>query len=83
MVQDARVEADELRRTARRMLDEARAEVADLSTRRDEIAAELGRLSGVIEALNVVHARGLQRRCQRRGTVGSSGVESGAQDVPR
>jgi hypothetical protein len=30
--------------------------VAALTTRRDEIAAELGRLSGVIEALNVSHA---------------------------
>ena len=41
LVRDARVEADELRRTARRMLDDARTEVAGLTTRRDEIAEEL------------------------------------------
>jgi hypothetical protein len=49
----ARIEADEVRTQAQQMLDEARAEVASLTTRRDEIAEELGRLSGVIEALSV------------------------------
>ena len=53
IVADARTEADELRREAAKILSEAREEVAALTTRRDEIAAELGRLSGVIEALNV------------------------------
>ena len=50
---EARAEADELRTEAYRMLDDARDEVAALTTRRDEIADELGRLSGVIEALSV------------------------------
>ena len=34
-------------------LERARAEIAQLQTRRDGIAAELGQLSGVIEALSV------------------------------
>jgi hypothetical protein len=55
-VDDARTEADELRTEAHRVLDDAREEVAALTTRRDEIAAELGRLSGVIDALSVSHA---------------------------
>ena len=41
------------------MLDDARAEVAALTTRRDEIAEELGRLSGVIEALSVSRRTGV------------------------
>jgi outer membrane protein TolC len=53
LVADARREADDLRREAREALERARAEVATLTTRRDEIAGELGRLSGVIEALSV------------------------------
>jgi uncharacterized membrane protein YqiK len=53
LVGEAQAEAEQLRAQARRALDEARAEVAALATRRDEIAEELGRLSGVIEALSV------------------------------
>jgi len=55
-VAEARAEADELRAQAHRILDDARTEVAALTTRRDEIAAELSRLSGVIDALSVSHA---------------------------
>ena len=53
IVADAQAEADELRAEAHRILAEAREEVASLTTRRDKIAAELGRLSGVIDALSV------------------------------
>jgi hypothetical protein len=83
LVRDARVEADELRRTARRMLDDARTEVASLTTRRDEIAEELGRLSGVIEALSVSSPgrAGGQARPSDNGLT--SGVESAQPDVPR
>ena len=49
----ARTEADQLRAEARTMLDRARAEVAALAKRRDDITAQLGTLSGVIEALAV------------------------------
>jgi len=56
IVGDARTEADDLRRQAAQILHDAREEVAALTTRRDEIAAELGRLSGVIDALSVSHA---------------------------
>jgi hypothetical protein len=53
----ARAEADEVRNSARRLLSDARAEVALLSQRRDAIAAELGSLSGVIEALAVAESQ--------------------------
>jgi hypothetical protein len=53
LVADARREADELRSEAHELLDSARTEVAALTRRRDEIAAELTQLSGVIEALAV------------------------------
>ena len=49
----ARAEADELRSKARAVLDDARIEAAVLTKRRDEIAAELEGLSGVIQALAV------------------------------
>ncbi|MDT4932832.1 MAG: hypothetical protein QOK11_724, partial [Pseudonocardiales bacterium] len=49
----ARAEADALRSEARRLLADARAEVAVLTERRNAIAGELGNLSGVIEALAV------------------------------
>jgi hypothetical protein len=49
----ARAEADELRSKARAVLEDARAEAAVLTKRRDEIAAELEGLSGVIQALAV------------------------------
>jgi cysteine sulfinate desulfinase/cysteine desulfurase-like protein len=40
-------------RRARALLEDARSEVSVLTRRRDEIAAELGGLSGVIQALAV------------------------------
>ena len=49
----ARAEADELRSKARAVLEDARIEAAVLTKRRDEIAAELEGLSGVIQALAV------------------------------
>ena len=49
----ARAEADELRTKARLVLEDARNESAVLTKRRDEIAAELEGLSGVIQALAV------------------------------
>ncbi|MBI4900277.1 MAG: hypothetical protein HY829_07350, partial [Actinobacteria bacterium] len=49
----ARTEADQVRREARAQLDKARAEVGTLARRRDDINAQLGHLSGVIEALAV------------------------------
>jgi vacuolar-type H+-ATPase subunit H len=52
-INTARAEADELRAAARKMIAEARAEVAALVKRRNAIAGELGNLSGVIEALAV------------------------------
>ena len=53
LVAEGRAEADQLRESAQRALERARAEIAQLQTRRDGIAAELGQLSGVIEALSV------------------------------
>jgi hypothetical protein len=53
VVAAAREEADELRAQARRTLEEAREEIALLARRRDGITAELGQLSGVIQALAV------------------------------
>jgi vacuolar-type H+-ATPase subunit H len=53
LVAAARTEADELRTQARRTLEEAREEIALLARRRDGITAELGQLSGVIQALAV------------------------------
>jgi hypothetical protein len=53
LVADARAEADELRAQARRIVEDARAEVALLARQRDGITAELGQLSGVIQALAV------------------------------
>src|SRR5579859_1469948 len=49
----ARAEDDEMRASARKMLADARAELAVLAERREAIAGELGNLSGVIEALAV------------------------------
>jgi hypothetical protein len=49
----ARVDADTNRAQARDLLIRARAEVAVLAERRDDITAQLGHLSGVIEALAV------------------------------
>jgi uncharacterized membrane protein YqiK len=70
IVGDARTEADRLRTEAHRILDDAREEVAVLAKRRDEIAEELGRLSGVIEALSV-------------SSTGSMPSTSTHADVPR
>jgi chromosome segregation ATPase len=53
LVTAARAEADDLRGKARAVLEDARAEAAVLTKRRDEIAAELEGLSGVIQALAV------------------------------
>lgn len=50
-ISDAHAEAEDVRTLAYRLLAEAQAEVALLTERRDAIAAELGQLSGVIEAL--------------------------------
>ncbi len=52
-VAEGRSEADRLRESASRALERARAEVAQLQIQRDQIAVELGQLSGVIEALSV------------------------------
>ena len=53
LVAAAREEADELRAQARRIVEDARAEVALLARQRDGITQELGQLSGVIQALAV------------------------------
>ena len=53
MTQTARADADRARAEATRLLDEARAEVAVLAQRRDDITAQLAQLSGVIDALAV------------------------------
>ncbi|PZS25494.1 MAG: hypothetical protein DLM58_22375 [Pseudonocardiales bacterium] len=52
----ARTEADAVRTSSRRLLAEAKAELAALSAQRDAIAGELGSLSGVIDALAVSDA---------------------------
>ncbi len=49
----ARADADASRAQARDLLRKARAEVRALAARRDDITAQLGHLSGVIEALAV------------------------------
>lgn len=53
LVTEARQEADGLRTQARTMLADARREVTLLTRRRNDIAVELGQLSGVIDALAV------------------------------
>ena len=50
---EAQADAEQSRTQARELLASARAEVSALKQRRDEIAAELSQLSGVIEALAV------------------------------
>ena len=55
----ARADADTNRAQARDLLTHARAEVSVLARRRDDIAAQLGHLSGVIEALAVPEHRPL------------------------
>jgi hypothetical protein len=52
----ARTDADTSRAEARELLTQARAEVRALAERRDDINAQLGHLSGVIEALAVPQA---------------------------
>ncbi|HBX79890.1 MAG TPA: kinetoplast-associated-like protein, partial [Propionibacteriaceae bacterium] len=49
----ARSDADSVREEARLALERARTEVAGLARRRDDIVAQLGHLSGVIDALAV------------------------------
>jgi hypothetical protein len=63
-------------------LDDARAEVAALTTRRDEIAGELGRLSGVIEALSVPTPVGGGSGGDRRDS-GMNGLDADKPEVPR
>ena len=53
MLTEAQADAEQSRTQARELLAAARAEVSALKQRRDEIAAELSQLSGVIEALAV------------------------------
>ncbi|HEY3409299.1 MAG TPA: hypothetical protein VGK53_14095, partial [Propionicimonas sp.] len=53
LLTQAREDADTARAEARALMDRARAEVATLARRRDDINAQLGHLSGVIEALAV------------------------------
>ena len=59
--------------------EEAQAEVAALATRREEIAGELGRLSGVIEALAVPAAG----RTPAPATTQRDDSERRLADVPR
>jgi crotonyl-CoA reductase len=79
LVAEARRDADVLRTEAHRLLEEARAEVAELTRRRDSIAAELGQLSGVIEALAVPVAGG-QR--EPRGPGAGADDRGGTGDEP-
>jgi hypothetical protein len=53
VLSEAQADAEQSRTQARELLASARAEVSALKQRRDEIAAELSQLSGVIEALAV------------------------------
>jgi F0F1-type ATP synthase membrane subunit b/b' len=53
LLSEAQDDAEQSRSQARELLAGARAEVSALQRRRDEIAAELSQLSGVIEALAV------------------------------
>ena len=59
MLAKARTDADQVRAEARSLLDKARAEVTALARRRDDINAQLGHLSGVIEALAVPDSPGV------------------------
>jgi hypothetical protein len=58
----ARTDADASRAEARELLTQARAEVRALAERRDDINAQLGHLSGVIEALAVPQASAVDPR---------------------
>ena len=51
LLNQARADADAVRGDARAMMERARTEVSTLARRRDDINAQLGHLSGVIEAL--------------------------------
>jgi hypothetical protein len=53
LTDEARADADRIRREAREMLERARAEVDALARRRSDITSQLGALSGVIDALAV------------------------------
>jgi outer membrane protein TolC len=64
-----------MRAQARQILDEARAEVAALARRRDQIAEELSQLSGVIEALAVPGPQ--------RGQPVAAGQQSGGEPTAR
>ena len=52
--EEARARADAVRAEAQAAVERARAEVHTLAARRDAITAQLGSLSGVIDALAVV-----------------------------
>ena len=68
----ARADADTSRAEARDLLTQARAEVKVLADRRDDITAQLGNLSGVIEALAV------PERAATAATPSRPAAESGA-----
>ncbi|MDR2895604.1 MAG: hypothetical protein LBV30_02980, partial [Propionibacteriaceae bacterium] len=53
VVTQARQDAEAIRGEVREYMERARMEAATLARRRDNIAAQLGQLSGVIEALAV------------------------------
>lgn len=53
LLAEARTSADAIRAEAQQALQQARAEVAALARRRDDIQTQLGSLAGVIEALAV------------------------------
>lgn len=53
LTDEARADADRIRREASEMLERARAEVEVLARRRTDITSQLGALSGVIDALAV------------------------------
>jgi len=61
----ARGDADKTRAEARDLLRQARAEVKVLADRRDDIAAQLGHLSGVIEALAVPERAAITARLSK------------------
>ena len=69
----ARADADTSRAEARDLLTQARAEVKVLADRRDDITAQLGNLSGVIEALAVP---------ERAATANGSSRPAAESDAP-
>ncbi len=78
----ARTEADDIRRSARKMLMEARSEVAALTERRNAIAGELGNLSGIIEALAVTETE-TETTPSDNGAPGPAGSGAESSDEPQ